>query len=323
MAYNLDFEQPLTELEQRTRSLQQRSDRLRPDECNELAGLMRELEQRTSELYHSLTPWQRVQVARHKDRPYTADYIKIICDDFFELRGDRRHADDQAILAGLASIDGQTLMLIGYQKGRDLKEKQNRNYGMAHPEGYRKALRLLHQAERLCIPVVTLIDTAGAFPGLGAEQRGIAQAIAENLQTMSRLRTPMVSIIIGEGGSGGALALGLADRVLMMEYAIYMVASPEAAASILWRDASYAPAAADALKIAAPDLLQLGLIDGIIPEPVGGAHRDHRTAAAAVKEAVLSHLAELRRQPLDTLLRCRYQRFRTMGAYITRPAESQ
>lgn len=314
MAYDLDFERPLAEIELQCRSLQQRKGRLKPDECIKLDSLQQELEYRTIELYRSLTPWQRVQVARHKDRPYTADYIKLLCDDFFEFRGDRRYGDDQAILAGLASIGGQTLMLIGHQKGRDCREKLNHSFGMGHPEGYRKALRLIRQAEHFHMPVVTLIDTPGAFPGLEDEQRGIAQSIAENLLALSRLRAPVVSIIIGEGGSGGALALGLADRLLMMEYAIYTVASPEAAASILWRDTSYASVAADAMKITPPDLLRLGLIDGIIPEPVGGAHRDHRAAAALVKDVVLSHIAELRSQPLDALIGYRYQRFRAMGA---------
>ncbi|HLI09337.1 MAG TPA: acetyl-CoA carboxylase carboxyltransferase subunit alpha [Ktedonobacteraceae bacterium] len=262
-----------------------------------------------------LAPWQRVQLARHKERPHTTDYIRLLCEDFFELHGDRRYGDDRAIVAGLASIDGCALMLIGHEKGRDLCEMQERNYGMAHPEGYRKALRLLQQAERLHIPVVTLIDTPGAFPGLEDEQRGIAQAIAENLQVMSHLRMPIVSIIIGEGGSGGALALAVADRVLMMEHAIYTVAAPEAAASILWRDKAHVASAAAAMKITAPELLQLGLIDDIIEEPAGGAHQDQRAAAAAVKKALFTHLAALSQLSLDMLVERRNQRYRAVGAF--------
>ncbi|MBF6590414.1 MAG: acetyl-CoA carboxylase carboxyltransferase subunit alpha [Ktedonobacterales bacterium] len=317
MAFELDFERPLAEIEKRIQALQRRGDRLKPEERTQITTLEEELERRTRELYADLTPWQRVQVARHKERPYTADYIKLICEDFFELRGDRRYGDDRALLGGLASVDGQTLLLLGHQKGRDTRERQEANFGMAHAEGNRKALRLLLQAEKFHIPVVTLIDTPGASPDLDAELRGISQAIAENLLVMARLRTPILAIVIGEGGSGGALAISIADRILMLENAIYTVASPEAAASILWRDAAFAANAAEAMKITAPDLLALGLIEGIIPEPLGGAHRDHRAMAAALKEAVLTHLAELRQQPLDHLIEARYQRYRKIGIYAS------
>ncbi len=313
MAYDLDFERPLAEIEKRIGQLQRRGERMRHDDRAQVAELQRELTHRTQELYASLTPWQRVQVARFRERPYTNDYIKRMCDDYFELRGDRRYADDRAIQGGVASIGGQTVVLMGHQKGRDLKEREECNFGMAHPEGYRKALRLFRYAERFHLPVVTLIDTTGAYPGLGDEERGISQAIAENLLVMAGLRTPIVCIVIGEGGSGGALGIGVGDRVLMLENAVYTVAAPEAAASIIWRDNAFAPDAAEAMKITAPELRELGVIDGIIPEPLGGAHRDYEAIAENVKTAILRELAELNRLPVETLLDRRYQRFRVIG----------
>ncbi len=315
MAYDLEFERPLADLDKRVQVLQKRGDRLRTDERKQLHELQQELERRTREIYSSLTPWQRVQVARHRDRPYTADYIKLICDDFFELRGDRRFGDDRAIMGGLADIGGHTIMLMGHQKGRDTKERQECNFGMPHAEGYRKAVRLMRQAERFGMPIVTLLDTAGASLDLDAEQRGISLSIAENLFVMARLRTPILAIVIGEGGSGGALGLSVADRILMLENAIYTVAAPEAAASILWRDSSFASSAAEAMRIAAPDLLQLGLIESIIPEPFGGAHRDHRSAAASVKDAILANLNDLESIPVERLVELRYQRFRRIGVF--------
>ncbi|MEO7002531.1 MAG: acetyl-CoA carboxylase carboxyltransferase subunit alpha [Ktedonobacterales bacterium] len=315
MAYDLEFERPLADIEKRIQGLQRRGERMKSEERAQVAELQQELERRTREIYGALTPWQRVQVARHRERPYMMDYVKLICDDFFELRGDRRYSDDKAMRAGLASIDGQTVMLIGHQKGRTIQEREENSHGMAHPEGYRKALRLFQQAEKLHMPVVTLIDTAGAHPGFEDEERGISQAIAENLLVMANLRTPIVSMVIGEGGSGGALGISVSDRILMLENAIYTVASPEAAASILWRDAAFAPDAAKAMKITAPDLLQLEMIEEIIPEPLGGAHHDHAATAEAVKAALLRHLCELRAVPLDTLPDNRYQRFRKIGAH--------
>jgi acetyl-CoA carboxylase carboxyl transferase subunit alpha len=315
MPFDLDFEKPLADIEKRIQTLQKRGDRMKPDERAQVNDLERELERRTREIYGSLTPWQRVLVARHRNRPYSADYVKLICDDFFELRGDRRFGDDRAILGGLASIDGRTVMLIGHQKGRDTKERQDANFGMPHPEGYRKAERLMQQAERFQLPIVSLIDTPGASLTLEDEERGIAQSIAENLLVMSRLRTPILAIVIGEGGSGGALGISVADRILMFENAIYTVATPEAAASIMWRDAAFASEAAAAMKITAADLLSLRLIEGIIPEPFGGAHRDHRAAAAAVKDAIVTNLDELSKVPHETLIERRYQRFRSIGAY--------
>ncbi len=307
MAYDLDFERPLAELDKRIQSHERRGDHA------QVAELQRERARLLESIYAKLTPWQRVQVARHRDRPYTRDYIKRICDDFFEFRGDRRYGDDRAIQGGIASIDGQTIMILGHQKGRDIKEREETTFGMAHPEGYRKALRMFRHAERFHMPVVTLIDTAGAYLAREDEERGIALAIAENLEVMATLRTQILCIVIGEGGSGGALGIGVGDRVLMLEHTIYTVAAPEAAASIMWRDAAYAPDAAQAMRITAPDLLQLGLIEGIIEEPVGGAHRDHAAAAAAVKQAIGVNLAELRAIPMPTLLERRYERFRRIG----------
>ncbi len=313
MAYDLEFERPLAELEKRIAQLQRRGERMRADEKSQVAKLQGELARRTTEIYASLTPWQRVQVARFRDRPYTNDYIKRMCDDYIELRGDRRFADDRAIQGGVASFGGQTVVLMGHQKGRDLKEREECNFGMAHPEGYRKALRLFRYAERFHLPVITLIDTTGAFPGLGDEERGISQAIAENLLVMAGLRTPIICAVIGEGGSGGALGIGVGDRVLMLEHAVYTVAAPEAAAAIIWRDNAFAPDAALAMKITAPELLELGVIDGIIPEPVGGAHRDYQLSADNVKSAILNELTSLRRLSTESLLEHRYQRFRVIG----------
>jgi acetyl-CoA carboxylase carboxyl transferase subunit alpha len=320
MAYDLDFERPLAELEKRLNALaQKRSEKLKPEERKQIEELGRQLEERTREIYAALTPWQHVQVARHKDRPYTADYIKLMCDDFFELRGDRRYGDDRALMGGIASIDGKTVMILGHQKGRDTKEKQECFFGLAHAEGSRKALRLFQHAERFHLPVVTLVDTQGASPDLESELRGVSEAIAENLLVMAALRTPSLAVVIGEGGSGGALQISVADRILMLEHAIYYVAAPEAAASILWRDSAHAAEAAEAMKISAQDLLALKLVDGIIPEPLGGAHRDHRAAAAAVKEAIVANLAELQRLSTDELLAQRYRRYRSIGAVACEP----
>ena len=314
MSYDLDFEKPLAEIEKQIHALRKRGDKVRPDE---IAAREHELTKATTEIYGRLTPWQRVQVARHKDRPYTADYIRAIFPDFFELRGDRRFADDHAILGGLASFNGRTVMIIGHQKGRDTKERMDCNFGMAHPEGYRKAQRLMQHAERFGFPVLSFIDTAGAYIGLAAEERGIAEAIAENLRDMVLLATPIIATIIGEGGSGGALGIGICDRMLMLENSIYTVSAPEAAASILWKDTAFAPQAAEAMKITAPELLGLGLIDRIVPEPLGGAHRDHRATAEALRMALTEEIARVSALPIDALLHQRYARLRAIGA----PAE--
>jgi acyl-CoA carboxylase subunit beta len=263
----------------------------------------------------SLSPWDQVQLARHKDRPHTADYIRLICKSFFELRGDRRYADDAAITGGLATFGERTVMIIGHQKGRDNKQRQVCSFGMPHPEGYRKAQRLMRHAEKFGFPVICLIDTPGAFPGLEAEQRGQAQAIAESLAIMSTLRIPTVAVVIGEGGSGGALALGLADRVLMLEHSVYTVASPEAAASILWRDNRLAPQAAEAMRITALDLLKMGAIDEIIPEPAGGAHLDHAASGRFLAEQLRRILTELVITPIQDLLEQRHAKFRNLGLF--------
>jgi acetyl-CoA carboxylase carboxyl transferase subunit alpha len=317
MAYDLEFEKPLAELEKKINVLQRKGDRIRSDELRQLQEAERDLQRRTEEIYRDLTTWQMVQVARHKDRPYTADYIRLICDDFFELHGDRAFSDDHAIMAGPALIDGTRVMLIGHQKGRDLKEKQFRNLGMPHPDGYRKAERLLQQAERFRMPVVCLIDTAGASIALPDEERGQSEAIASILYVMSRTRTPIISVIIGEGGSGGALAIGIADRMLMLQYSIYSVASPEAAASIIWRDSAYGQYAANSMRISAREVFELGLINEVLPEPVGGAHRNYHQTANTLKDSVLKHLAELKQISLDELLEKRYQKFRSVGEYST------
>ncbi len=321
MAYDLEFEKPLADLEKRITGLQRKGDRLKADEQTQLQNLERELQQRTADIYKNLSSWQTVLVARHKDRPYAEDYIHLIFDDFFELHGDRAFADDHAIMAGLASLDGKTIMLISQQKGRDTKEKIFRNSGMPHPEGYRKAHRLMQQAEKFGIPVVSLIDTAGASITLGDEERGQSTSIAENLYLMAQLQTPILAIVIGEGGSGGALAISIADRILMLEYTTYSVAAPEAAASILYRDTAFAPQTAEAMRISAKELKAINLVDELIPEPLGGAHRNAHQAADNLKEALLKNLADLQQEPTKTLLEKRYQKFRNIGVFDTLKVE--
>ena len=309
----LDFEQPLLELETRLATLQAQEDspRLRED----IAKLEERLELQRQKTYASFTAWQRTQLARHPKRPHARDYIRVLFDDFIELHGDRLYGDDAAIVSGLARFEGQGVVVIGHQKGRDTREKIARNFGMPHPEGYRKALRLMQLAEKFGKPVLTLIDTPGAYPGLGAEERGQAEAIARNLREMAGLRTPIVAVVTGEGGSGGALAIGMGNRVLMLEYAIYSVISPEGCAAILWGDAARAPDAAESMKITAPDLVRLGVIDAIVPEPVGGAHRDWDGAAAHLRAALRSHLGDLASKSGDALVAERYEKFRRMGAF--------
>jgi acetyl-CoA carboxylase carboxyl transferase subunit alpha len=317
MAFDLEFEKPLAELEKRIHSLQRKGERLKPEEQAQLQELERELQHRIEDIYKHLTAWQTVLVARHKNRPYSLDYIDVMCESFFELHGDRTFADDHAIVAGPACLDGQTVMLICHQKGRDAKEMQFRNLGMPHPEGYRKAHRLMQQAEKFNMPIIALIDTSGAYPALADEERGQGTAIAENLYLMARLRVPIIAAVIGEGGSGGALAIGVADRILMLEHTIYSVAAPEAAASILWRDTAFAPQAAETMRISARELYGLHLIDELVPEPLGGAHRDPRQAAENLKKALLTNLAELKQQSVETLLENRYQKFRAIGTFGT------
>lgn len=313
MSYDLDFEQELVGAAEKIRELQQEGNDAASQQ--RLGRAIHDLRERTEELYAHLTSWQTVQVARHKERPYAADYISLMCDDFVELHGDRAFADDHAILAGLGKLARNTVMFVCQQKGRSTQEKQYHNYGMPHPEGYRKAYRLMSLSEKFKVPLVCLIDTPGAFPGLEDEERGQSGAIAANLLLMSRLRVPVVSVVIGEGGSGGALALSVADRLLMLEHSVYTVAAPEAAASILWRDKSYASVAADAMRISARELLGMNIIDELVPEPVGGAHRNHYLAAGYLKEALLKHLDELERTRVDDLLEKRYQKYRGIGSF--------
>ena len=315
MAYDLEFEKPLAELEKKIHALQRKGEHLKPDERVQLLRAEQELQHRTEEIYQTLTAWQTLQVARHKDRPYAADYIRLMCDDFFELHGDRSFGDDHAIMAGPAKLDGTTVFMVCQQKGRDMKEKQYHNYGLAHPEGYRKSARVMQQAEKLGFPVICLIDTSGASPALPDEERGQAEAVAYNLYLMSRLRVPIIAAVIGEGGSGGALAISVADRILMLEHSIYTVASPEAASSILWRDRAFGAQAAEAMRISARELMALDLVDELVPEPLGGAHRDYQLAATNLKAALLKHLAALKQLPIDELLEQRYQKFRAIGKF--------
>jgi acetyl-CoA carboxylase carboxyl transferase subunit alpha len=333
MAYDLEFEKPLavlerqiSEQEKKVEGAQRRPDRHKSTELDamaaELAQLREKLIQETRLTYAKLSPWERVQVARHKQRPYTRDYIKLMCEEFFELRGDRHYGDDRAIQGGVACLNGRAVVILGHQKGRDTRERMECNFGMAHPEGYRKAIRLMRHAERFHMPVITLIDIAGAAIDLEAEERGISVAIAENLIGMAQLRTPILCIVTGEGGSGGALGISVGDRILMLEHSIYTVASPEAAASILWRDSAFAPNAAETMKITAQDLLERGLIEEIVPEPLGGAHRDLAGMAAHLKETITRNLDELCALPISELLQARYQRYRAIGekSYALAPA---
>ena len=309
----LEFEQPLLELENRIATLRAEDDLLRVgDEIAKLEERLDRLRQRT---YAGLNAWQRTQLARHPKRPHTHDWLRLLLDDFVELHGDRVFGDDPAVVGGLARFEGRSIVVIGHQKGRDTREKIARNFGMPHPEGYRKALRLMTLAEKFAKPLLTLIDTPGAYPGVGAEERGQAEAIARNLREMAALRVPIVAVVTGEGGSGGALAVGMGNRVLMLEYAVYSVISPEGCAAILWGDASKAPEAAEAMRMTAPELLRLGVIDAIVPEPVGGAHRNWDDAAARLRGAVRAQLADLAAKSAEALVAERYEKFRRMGVF--------
>ncbi|HEX3176756.1 MAG TPA: acetyl-CoA carboxylase carboxyltransferase subunit alpha [Methylomirabilota bacterium] len=308
----LDFEQPLLELELRIAALVALDDPTRADEIAKLEERLERLRQRT---YAGLSAWQRTQLARHPKRPHTRDWCKLLLEDFVELHGDRVYGDDAAIVGGLGRFEGQSVVVIGHQKGRDTREKIARNFGMPHPEGYRKALRLMELGGKFGKPVMTFIDTPGAYPGLGAEERGQAEAIARNLRRMASLPVPILAVVTGEGGSGGALAIGMGNRVMMLEYAVYSVISPEGCAAILWGDAGKAPDAAEAMRITAPELLRLGVVDGIVPEPVGGAHRDWDGAAATLRIALREQLGALRRLSREELVGERYEKFRRMGAF--------
>ena len=311
----LDFEQPIAELEAKIEELKHVTCDPEVNIQEEIARLQAKSRQLTTSIFANLTPWQITQLARHPQRPYTLDYIGAICTDFSELHGDRMYADDAAIVGGLARIDGRPIMLIGHQKGRDTKERVRRNYGMPRPEGYRKALRLMQMAERFGLPLVTLIDTQGAYPGVGAEERGQSEAIARNLLEMSSLAVPIVTVVTGEGGSGGALAIGVCDRLLMLQYSTYSVISPEGCASILWKSQDKREAAAEALNLTAERLARLGLVEQVIEEPLGGAHRDPAATAASLKAAILTHLDALEALPREQLVAARAERIAAFGVY--------
>ena len=311
----LDFEKPIAELESELEDMREKASSQEIDLSAEIAALEAKLAEVRNRIYENLTPWQRVQIARHISRPFMLDYLNEAFDDFCELHGDRLVGDDRAMPGGFALLDGRRCVVIGHQKGRNTKENLERNFGSAHPEGYRKALRLMKLAEKFRIPVVSLIDTPGAFPGIGAEERNIAEAIARNLREMMDLRTPIVVAVLGEGGSGGALGVGVADRILMLENAYYSVISPEGCAAILWKHRKHAPEAAEAMKLTAEDLAGMSLIDEVIPEPKGGAHHDVRSAAGNLKAALVSHIDELEALSDEEMLNARYEKFRRAGQW--------
>jgi acetyl-CoA carboxylase carboxyl transferase subunit alpha len=318
-APGLDFEQPILELEARRRALEQTTQRS-PEQDETLRQLKRQIADLTREVYSNLTPWQIVQVARHKDRPYTSDYLSLVFEDYVELHGDRRFGDDRAMLTGFARLDQHKVLVVGHQKGRTYKERSACSFGCANPEGYRKAVLKMKLAEKYGLPVICLIDTPGAYPGIGAEERGQSQAIAESMYEMSRLATPIICLVIGEGGSGGALGIGVGDRVAILEFSYYSVISPEGCAGILWKSHQYAERAATALKFTSRDLLRLGVVDHVIEEPLGGAHRDHQQTAMRVKQYLLRSLRELVGKSPDDLLAGRYEKFRRMGVFLEDPA---
>jgi acetyl-CoA carboxylase carboxyl transferase subunit alpha len=313
MPDELEFEKPVLELENRIAELRTAEDPLSArDEIAKLEERLARLQQR---IYSGLTAWQRTQIARHPKRPHTLDLVNLLLEDWVELHGDRVFGDDKAIVGGLARFDGEPVVVLGHQKGRDTRENIARNFGMPHPEGYRKALRLMQLAGKFSKPIIAFIDTPGAYPGLGAEERGQAEAIARNLREMAGLPTPVVCVVTGEGGSGGALAIGVGNRVLMLEYAIYSVISPEGCAAILWGDAAKAPEAAELMRVTAPDLLKLGVIDGIVPEPVGGAHRNWEATAASLRAALRDQLWQLKSKSQAALVEERHEKFRRIGVF--------
>lgn len=318
MKHVLDFERPLLELEQKLEEMRVLSAQL--DIAEEIRELEQKLEELRQQVYSSLTRWQRVQIARHPERPYTLDYVRHVFTDFVELHGDRCYGDDPAIVGGLARFEGIPVVVVGHQKGRDTKENLRRNFGMPNPEGYRKALRLFRLAEKFRKPVITFLDTPGAYPGIGAEERGQAEAIARNLFEMARLQTPIVVVIIGEGGSGGALGIGVGDRILMLQYAWYSVIAPESCSSILWRSWDFKEQAAEELELCAEDLLRLGVIDRIVPEPLGGAHRNPQQMYQILREVLRQELLPLLERPVEELVRQRQEKFFRMGVWQELPA---
>lgn len=314
-AYVLEFEKPLRDLSAQLQELRQRSLETNVDVDREAREIEAKIEATRREIYSSLTPWQRVQIARHPRRPYALDYVAALCEDFQELHGDRQYKDDRAIIGGTAFLDGEAVMIVAQQKGRDPKERIVRNFGMPQPEGYRKALRLMRLAEKFRLPLISFIDTPGAFPGVESEARHVSEAIAVNLREMALLGTPSISVVIGEGGSGGALGIGVTDRVLILENSYYSVISPEGCAAILWKDGAAAPKAAEALKLSAAHLEALGVVDEVVPEPTGGAHQDPAQTAQGVKYALQKHLNDLRGLTAEQLRDSRYERFRRLGVY--------
>ena len=311
----LDFEKPIAELEGELNDMREKARSQEIDLSAEIGILEGKLRELRESVYENLSPWQRVQIARHVGRPFMLDYLSNAFDDFCELHGDRLVGDDQAMPGGFALLDGRRCVVIGHQKGRNTKENLERNFGSAHPEGYRKALRLMKLAEKLRIPVISLIDTPGAFPGIGAEERNIAEAIARNLREMMDRKTPIVAAVVGEGGSGGALGIGVADRILMLENAYYSVISPEGCAAILWKHRKHAPEAAEAMKLTAKDLSGMSLVDEVVVEPAGGAHNDVRSAALSLKDALIRHVDELESLSVEEMLEARYQKFRQAGEW--------
>jgi len=316
----LDFEKPILELQRRLQDLKNHSDEHEIDFDTEVESMELKIRETRRKIYDNLTAWQRVQIARHVQRPFALDYVSRCFTDWIELRGDRAFGDDKAMPCGLAKIGSHRCVVITNQKGRDTKENVKRNFGCAHPEGYRKALRLMRLAEKFRLPVISLIDTPGAFPGIGSEERHIAEAIAVNLREMMTLRVPIIAAVVGEGGSGGALGIGVADRVLILQNAYYSVISPEACSAILWKDRRHAAEAAEALKLTADDLMRLGVVDEIVPEPEGGAHRDHDTAAANLGGALRRNLQRLTEEPIGQLLKKRYEKFRRLGNFAEKTA---
>src|SRR5471032_1797045 len=313
--YVLEFEKPLRELVKQLDELRQQSIETNVDLAKEIHAIEGKIEAMQRDIYSNLSPWQKVQIARHPKRPYALDYIGMMCEDFQELHGDRQFNDDRALIGGTAFFNGDAVMIVAQQKGRDPKERIARNFGMPQPEGYRKALRLMRMAEKFGLPVLTFVDTPGAYPGIESEARHVSEAIAVNLREMAMLRTPTISVVVGEGGSGGALGIGVTDRVLIFENSYYSVISPEGCAAILWKDAAAAPQAAEALKLTAAELEKLGVVDEVIPEPQGGAHHDPAQAAAALRYALQKHLNDLRALPAAQLLDARYARYRRLGVY--------
>ncbi len=311
----LPFEKPITELEKKIEELRKFSLSQRMDVSEEIRQLEERASQIKQEIYSKLTPWQKVQIARHPNRPYFLDYVRLMMEEYVELHGDRHFGDDKALIGGLARMDGHKLLILGHQKGRDIKENLMRNFGSAHPEGYRKALRLMKMADKFAIPIVAFIDTPGAYPGVGAEERGIAESIAVNLREMVGLRVPIVVTVIGEGGSGGALGIGVGDRIVMLQNSYYSVISPEGCSAILWKDRKRSEDASASLKLTGQDLLELGVIDEIVEEPLGGAHRNPAVTAANLKQSILRHLKELYQLTQEELIAQRYEKFRDMGCY--------